>query len=341
MEQNRNTTWTTWHIPIFTHFPNIFKHPDFLALLSVRLREADSRRSEAAPEAPANLVPAAAKYIQDILDHQRQQCTISICKREVETMELRAEVVALRAEVANTTSSFKLMMEAVTQLLNSGSQSSSQHSPIGYPPLRPLPTSMTPTTTFVPATSMTPACPITPAGEVLAAALTRAALGGAAIVRASDRGPSVSEAFNCLPADGSLTVKKIIAEQVKYDSRKQNNGPIPQNIAKIISNRRPVALYAYFLARTKFESSQMEVEDSATASDNTKTHSVIKHLQNEKDSRFKHWAAFFQWYLDRLQQEGREAGDVDTIKYLDKRQSIAGTRAANKTQQDKKINTCS
>ena len=184
---------------------------------------------------------------------------------------------------------------------------------------------------------MTPACPPTPAGEVVVAALARATLAEAAIVRASDQGASASEAFNYLPADGSLTVKKIIAEQVKYDSRMQSNGRVPQNIAKIISNRRPVALYAYFLARTKFKSSQKEVEDAATATDNTKTHSVIRYLENEKDSRFKNWALFFSWCLERLQQEGRKSNDTDTIKYLDKRESIAGTRAANRT--NKKTHT--
>ncbi|KAG0248466.1 hypothetical protein BGZ95_008039, partial [Linnemannia exigua] len=231
----------------------ISRHPDFLAFkdkLSVRLKEADRRRSEAAPEAPANLAPSAAKYIRDLLDNQRQQYTTSMCKWAVETKELKAEVMALKTELANRTNSFKSMMEAMIQLLNSGFQSSSQHSPIGYHPL-------------------------------------------------------------------------IIAEQVKYDSRVHSNGPVPQNIAKIISNRRPVALYAYFLARTKFKSSQKEVEDAATATDNTKTHSVIKYLQNEKDSKFKRWASFFSWCLERLQQEGRKSSDADTIKYLDKRESIA------------------
>jgi hypothetical protein len=93
---------------------------------------------------------------------------------------------------------------------------------------------------------------------VVAAALARAAL--AEVVPAFDRGASVSEVFNYLPAE-SLTVKKFIAEQARYESRDQSNGSVPQNIAKIISNRRPVALNAYLLARIKFKSSQREVED--------------------------------------------------------------------------------
>jgi len=216
-----------------------------------------------------------------------------MCKWAMETKELKAEVTALKTELANTTNSLKSMMEAMIQLLNSGSQSSSQHSPIGYHPLAPPPTSATPATTFVPATLMTPACPPTPAGEVVAAALARATLADATVVRASDQGASASEAFNYLPTDGVLTVKKIIAEQVQYGSRVQSNGPVPQNIAKIISNRRPVALCAYFLARTEFKSSQKEVEDSVAANDNTNTHAVINYLQNEKDSWLKRRASFF------------------------------------------------
>ena len=112
---------------------------------------------------------------------------------------------------------------------------------------------------------------------------------------------------------------------------------MPQNIAKIISNRRPVALYAYFLARTEFKSSQKEVEDAAASNDNTKTHAVINYLQNEKDSRFSRWALFFSWCLERLQQDGRKSNDADTIRYLDKRESMAGTRAANRA--NKKTHT--
>ncbi|KAF9917565.1 hypothetical protein FBU30_000703 [Linnemannia zychae] len=103
MEQNRETTWATWHTPLFTHFSNIFNHPNFHSFknkLFVRLKEANRRTCEATPEAPANLAPAAAKYMQDLFEHQQRRHDTDMCKRAMETKETKEEVVELKAEVA-------------------------------------------------------------------------------------------------------------------------------------------------------------------------------------------------------------------------------------------------
>ncbi|KAF9917566.1 hypothetical protein FBU30_000704, partial [Linnemannia zychae] len=133
----------------------------------------------------------------------------------------------------------------------------------------------------------------------------------------SHKDTSEKQPFNYLPADINLTVEKVIAEQMVYNSKVHSDGPVPQNITKIISNRRPVALYADLLARTKFN--PLPKEGATTIPDNA----TIDYLQNIRDSQFKNWSLFFAWCLEQLKKEGHGTGNAETIKYLNKRQSIA------------------
>ncbi|KAG0234303.1 hypothetical protein BGW42_006695 [Actinomortierella wolfii] len=323
MERNGKTTWANWHIPLFNHLSHIFNRPDFIALkktLFVRFEQADGRWSESPPEPPVHLSPADAKYIQDILDADRRQFEASMRMMEAEVEELTSKVAEMVSPlVTDVASMVRTMMETTMNLRNCESQLSLLQSHLtGSHFLQPNPTSTTPATTST--------LQVQPCTQPLA----QTAPSIATVARESPPFLSARSTFNYHPANHLLTVKKIIAEQAMYDSRTYQSGPVPMNVTKIISLRRPVAVYAYFLARTMFKSSQKEVDEAALATDNSGTHAVFDYLQNKRDSECKNWAQFFEWCHERLQREGREAGDEDTIRYLDKRQSIANMRAAKR-----------
>ncbi|KAG0226115.1 hypothetical protein BGW41_004274, partial [Actinomortierella wolfii] len=312
---------------------DIYEHAEpFLLMLArfrrkklfVRFEQADGRWPESPPEPPVHLSPADAKYIQDILDADRRQFEASMRMMEAEVEELTSKVAEMVSPlVADIASMVKKMMETTMNLRNCESQLSLLQSHLtGTHFSLPNTTSTTPATTSM--------LQVQPCTQPLAQTAPSIAM----VARESPPFPSARSTFNYHPANHLLTVKKIIAEQAMYDSRTYQSGPVPMNVTKIISLRRPVAVYAYFLARTMFKSSQKEVDEAALATDNSGTHAVFDYLQNKRDSECKNWAQFFEWCHERLQREGREAGDEDTIRYLDKRQSIANMRAAKKAKKN-------
>ncbi|KAF9405574.1 hypothetical protein BGZ94_003472 [Podila epigama] len=367
--RNKDTTWASWHLPLFVEFRHVFEHPRFLEFknrVAKSLKAEDEERCRTMmPEPPATLDPDAAQYLKDLFSDQERRESPFLSSIEATLVDLKSTESGLRTDIEELKALAKMTMQAFEDALNRGSlpSTSSKHLSTGRSPIQPVgsahtadsvattsgvmssattggvalestPSVVTDTTSpaMVNAESSAAVRPLLPTGTaaLTSAALIRAAMAGLASAEAtialanSER--SSGTPFMCKPTEG-LTVKKLIAEQVTY--RQRGQGKVDRNVARVISNRKHVALYAYLLARTQFNSSQKDVEAAALSVDGAHTNAAITYLQNKKDSEHVSWKSFLSWCMDRLLEDGRESGDAEIIAYLDRRSSTATRRSVN------------